>query len=217
MEYTRTLRYALAAGLPVLVIIFAFYLSSHKVNAPVVELPTATSTVSITPTQGTPTTPVTAAKMPDLSRPFVPLASLPKDMQAASLKEYNTAVTQLKIDPNHIAYWLQLGILRKGAGDYAGAEEVWLFVARTWPKDPIAYNNLADLYSNYLNNTTKGVQYWQKLITLTPSNGSAYLNLATLQSITLKDTAAARATLTAGVTANPDNTDLAHALEALAK
>ncbi|MCX6819824.1 MAG: hypothetical protein NT019_00845 [Candidatus Adlerbacteria bacterium] len=154
-------------------------------------------------------------KAPDLTRPYTPLSTLPQSVQDDNKKLVATAVAQLKFDPTHIGYWLQLAALRKGANDFTGAEEIWIFTTKRWPKDPIAYNNLADLYENYLHQYAQAGIYWNKLILLQPDNIGAYLNLATMYNINMHDAAGAKTTLQAGLTANPNNADLKKALAAL--
>lgn len=148
---------------------------------------------------------------PNLDRPYTPPSDLPAEVQATDREAVAGAVAQLKIDPSHLAYWLQLAIYRKGADDYTGAEEIWLYCVARWPTDPTAYNNLADLYGNYLHEYDKAVTYWSKLIALQPNTISAYINLATLYDINMHDAADAKATIAAGLKANPNNPDLLNA------
>lgn len=211
--------YGIAAGLLVIVVALGWYFAhTKKAVAPVVgDMATTTSATST----GTGAVQVTGIpdnsgiKAPDLNRPYTPLSSLPQSIQDNNKKLVATAVAQLKFNPGAIAYWLQLAGLRKGANDFVGAEEIWLFVTKRWPTDPISYNNLADLYENYLHDYTKATVYWNQLIKLSPTNISAYLNLATMYNINLKDKADAKATLEAGLKANPNNPDLQYALDHL--
>ncbi len=153
--------------------------------------------------------------MPSLTRTYVPLSTLPQSVKDADTKAVADAIAQLKLDPNHLAYWMQLAVYRKGAGDYAGAESIWLYAIERWPKDPTAYNDLADLYENFLHDNAKAVVYWNKLIAVEPTNIMAYVNLSTLYSITMHDAAAAKATIEKGLKANPQNSDLLNAQKAL--
>lgn len=152
---------------------------------------------------------------PDLNRPYTPSASLPANVQAESKKKVAEAITQLKIDPNHIGYWLQLAVYRKGANDFVGAEEVWLYCTKRWPTDFSAYENLGDLYAYSIKDSAKAVEYWKKAIAVAPTHTYTYANLATFQNINLKDKAAAQATLEAGLRANPGDPNLQSALDQL--
>lgn len=212
--------YGIAAGIIVIFIAFAIYLSAHKNAVAPSENSTATTTTATTTSQtggvqtGVPNT--SGYTAPNLDRPYTPPSNLPASVQADSKKKVAEAVAQLKIDPNHLAYWLQLAIYRKGAADFVGAEEVWLYCTKVWPTDPISYENLADLYAFHLKQPTKAVEYWNKAIPLDkPNSIRLYLALATFQGINMSDKVAARATLEAGLKANPGNKDLQNALNNL--
>ncbi len=214
--------YAFLGAAVVILIAAAWYFTSHeKALAP--STGGNTITLATTTANGTGGTTGTVSvgsvtsisNEPDLSRPYTPPSNLPASVQAGDKQAVATAIVQLKIDPSHEAYWLQLAEYRKDSNDFTGAETVWVFCTQAFPADPIAYNNLADLYENYLHDYTKATTYWNDLIKLSPTNVSAYLNLATMQSINLKDTADAKVTLQAGLKANPGNTDLQNALNAL--
>lgn len=223
----RTQRwYGIAAGGVVIVAVIAIFLATHnKAIAPSTSTDTATSTFPALATtsssnsngnaQITGIADESTLQKPDLNRPYTPLASWPASVQADSRQKVATAVQQLKFNPNGIAYWLQLAMYRKSAQDYVGAEEVWVYITKRWTTDPIAFANLGDLYAFYLKDSTKAVEYWNKAIALDPKNINLYLSLSTYQSVNLKDTAAARATLQAGLKANPGDTDLQRALDAL--
>ncbi len=218
--------YGIAAAVIVIFVAIAWYLGSNgKVIAPSTQTTATTTTATTTGQTGSNTTggvTVTGGvntsgyKAPDLTRPYTPPSYLPASVQADSKKAVAEAVKQLTIDPNHLAYWLQLAIYRKNADDFAGAEEVWVYCTKVWPTDPISYENLADLYAYHMQQPTKAVEYWNKSIPLDkPNSIRLYLALATFQDINMKDKAAAQATLQAGLKANPGNTDLQYALDHL--
>lgn len=216
--------YAVAAGLLVLVVAVAWYLGAHKkAVAPSSQNGNATTTTATTTgqtgagTAGSFSVPNTSGyTAPNLDRPYTPPSNLPASVQADSKKAVAEAVAQLKIDPNHLAYWLQLAVYRKGSGDFVGAEEVWLYCTKVWPTDPISFENLGDLYAYSLNQPAKAVEYWNKAIPLDkPNSIRLYLALATFQDINMHDKAAAQATLQAGLAAKPGNADLQYALDHL--
>lgn len=215
--------YGIVAAAVVVIAALGWYFAVHqKASAPSTNT-TATSTPSTATSTGTggpgsvqgSVPDQSTLKKPDLNRPYTPLSTLPQSVQDNNKKLYATAVEQLKFDPNGIGYWLQLAGLRKGANDFVGAEDVWLYVSARWPKDPIAFNNLGDLYAFSLKNSAKAVEYWNKAIAIDPKGIATYINLATFQSVNLGDKAAAKATLEAGLKANPGNTNLQNALNNL--
>lgn len=215
--------YGIAAAIIVIFIAIAWYLgANNKAVAPTTS-GTATSTNATTTSQDGSTTGGIQIGVggdsnfpqPDLNRPYTPPSTAPASVQAADKKAVADAIAQLKIDPTHEAYWLQLASYRKLANDFAGAEEIWIFCTKVFPKDPIAYNNLGDLYANYTHDYTKAAMYWNGAIKLDPTSISTYRNLATMYDISMKDKANAQATLQAGLKANPGNPDLKYALEHL--
>lgn len=213
--------YGIAAAIIIVFIAAAWYLSvHHKALAPT-QSQIATSTNATTTGQTgniqiTGVSNVSGYPAPDLNRPYTPPSNLPASVQTESRQTVAKAVQQLRIDPNHLAYWLELAIYRKGSADYAGAEEIWVYCTKMWPTDPISYENLADLYANYLHQSDKAVEYWNKAIPLDKLNSiRVYIALATFQDINLHDKAAAQATLQAGLKANPGNESLKYVLDHL--
>ena len=229
MEPTLRIRYAIAMGLFALVLIMAGYFITHP-KTPVAHAPTtevATTTVSATTTAAKPVTnpsisiPQSADAtamglvVPNLNRPYTPPSYAPADVQASDKATVAAAIKQLKIDPNHLAYWLQLAVYRKQASDFVGAEEILLYCVARWPKDETAFGNLVDIYGNYTHQYDKAILYSKKRIALKPGQIPAYINLAMLYNVNLHDPANAKATLQEGLANNPNNPDLARALSAL--
>lgn len=215
--------YSVSAGLLVLVAALGWYFIAHKqALAPTTSPPTNSGQATTSANQGTYTiTPIgvetsgkTIAKVPapNLDRPYTPPKDAPASIQAEDKTAVAAAIAELKKTPDSITNWLQLALYRKNAGDYAGAEEIWDYATKVWQSDIVSYNNLADLYQNYLRDYSKAILYWNKVISLKPDTISAYINLATLYRIHLEDTAKAKTTLQAGLKANPNNSDLQHAL-----
>ena len=114
---------------------------------------------------------------PDLARPvkaFLPLApSAEEDFK----KRLALLIAALRRNPDDYSAWLGVGLYRKALGDYAGAAEVWEYVALRWPTDYVAYNNLGDLYHLYLKDYPKAEQYFLKTAELQPSFVQTYFNL----------------------------------------
>ncbi len=209
--------YGIAAAIIVIFIAVAWYLSANnKVVAPSDNSTNTATTTGQTGNVQTGIPNMSGYTAPNLDRPYTPPSNLPADIQEQSRKTVAAAITQLKIDPNHLAYWLELAIYRKSAADYVGAEEIWIYATKVWPTDFTAFENLGDLYAFHLKQPAKAVEYWNKAIPLDArSNVRIYLALATFQNINMKDKAAAQATLQAGLKANPGNKDLQYALDHL--
>ena len=75
--------------------------------------------------------------------------------------------------------------------DYAGAEQVYLYVLKRDTVNYIPEANLADLYGNYLNNWDKAVEHYWLAVNKTGQNKGAafifYQNLTDIYSAQLKD------------------------------
>ncbi len=236
MEQTTRTRYAVALGLLVAVVVIGvFFVNKESKHASIAPSSTVASTtqqatttsaasftggaVSSTKTGSVAVTGVAndapSIPLPDLTRPYTPPAGVPQSVQAEDKAAVATAIQQVKIDPNHETYWLQLGMYRQNAGDYVGAEQVYVYLTKRWPKDPIAFANLANLYGNYVHDYSKAVSYANQVIALSPHDISAYINLSTIYRANMQDVADAKKTLEQGIAANPSNTDLKSALAAL--
>lgn len=145
---------------------------------------------------------------PDLNRPFTPPARLPQSLQDEAKLKVEDAISQLTNDPGLISQWLQLAVYRKSADDLEGAEEIWLYVKRKWPEDPVAYNNLADLYQNHFGKPRLAERNWEELIALRPDFIPAYRNLHDLYRYKLQDMERARGILLQGLSVNENEIDL---------
>lgn len=146
---------------------------------------------------------------PDLDRLFTPLASAPADIQAEARARVAEAVAVLKENQGLISAWLILAAYRKNAEDYAGAEEIWLYVTKRWPEEPTAFANLGDLYANYLPKYPQAESYFRAAITLKPDTILYYRALSDLYRNRYKtDTTLALDVLKEGLTANPKDIDL---------
>lgn len=145
--------------------------------------------------------------MPNLDRPFEPRADLPESIREESRQKVATAIEKLKADPSLINNWLEVAVYRKSAGDYQGAEEIWKYLTVQWPQDTVAYNNLADLYQNYLNRPGEAEYYWRKFLSLVPTSVPAYRNLHDLYRTRLNDLERAEAILEEGLSVTEEARD----------
>jgi cytochrome c-type biogenesis protein CcmH/NrfG len=83
----------------------------------------------------------------------------------------------LQKNPDDFDQWLYLGVLKKGAGDYEGSRDVFLYVGQIRPRNSISFANLADLYTYFLNEPQKAEVAIKKAIANDPNNFNFYLTL----------------------------------------
>jgi len=87
---------------------------------------------------------------------------------------------RLEANPDSFNDWLYLGVLKKGAGDYEGARDVWLYGAQIRPKSSTPFGNLGDLYAYFLNEPAKAEEALKKAIANDPNDYNFLLSLADL-------------------------------------
>ena len=106
--------------------------------------------------------------------------------------------------------WINLGTVRKVAGDYQGAIKAWQYIAKLYPTNPTAFANLADTYANFIKDYSKAETNYLTVIKLYPADTSSYTNLFTIYTTTsYKPTStSAENILKRGITANPKAIDL---------
>ncbi len=146
---------------------------------------------------------------PSLDRQLTFSTDLSAEAKAALATQKTKWTADLKKDPQDAQAWLSLGTVYKIAGDYRGAEEAWNWVvALNTSISYLAYNNLGDLYMNFLKDNAKAEASYKIVIALKPDLIDSYRNLYTLYRYTLKDDAKAAAILEQGLKSNPNNSDL---------
>ncbi len=148
---------------------------------------------------------------PSLTALMIISDTLSPEVQKILRNKEAEVIAQLKATPNRSDLWLDLGIYRKIAMDYKGAEEVWSYIAVAGSVETnyIAYGNLGDLYMNFLKNYPKAESSYKSAIALKPDVIDYYRNLYTLYRYAYKtDTTSASDILTQGLKANPSNPDL---------
>ncbi len=146
-------------------------------------------------------------KMPDFSKIAISSSIAPADRNKL-IAEIRDTITAIKQSPDYVQEWLQLGILRKAAGDYEGAAEIWKYVTLIRPDDYIAFNNLGDLYKYYLKNYSQAEKYWLRSVALKTDFVQGYQELSDLYRYNLKKPDSAVSILIEGINKNPKITDL---------
>lgn len=84
----------------------------------------------------------------------------------------------LQKNPDSFRDWLYLGVLKKGAGDYEGARDVFLYAGQIRPQSSTPFANLADLYAYFLDDPVKAEESIKTAIASDPSDYNLRLALA---------------------------------------
>lgn len=163
---------------------------------------TVSSTTAATSTGGYTITPIpisSGSTAPNYKTPLSFPAGMSADIEASSQSAFATIQTTLASKPTDWASWVELGILHKQTGDYAGAAADWTYVTKLYPSNPTAFADLGDLYANYLHQPSQAIANYKKAITIDPKNeASFYQNLAQVY-LNEGDTTDAKATLQQGI------------------
>ncbi len=145
-------------------------------------------------------------KAPDLDRPFAPKSSLPEDIRQNSISRVNFLTGQLKENKLLRDSWMELALYRKGAADYKGAEEIWVYVTKIWPLNYVAFANLGDLHVNYLKDYGKAEAYLLEAVSVEPTYIEGYRRLDNLYRFHYKvGSGADLSILERGLENNPNN------------
>jgi tetratricopeptide (TPR) repeat protein len=92
----------------------------------------------------------------------------------------------LAAHPNHAESRLAYGSFLNDIGDEEGAETQWLKAREADPKNPAAWNNLANFYGHN-GDVKKSFEYYAKAIELEPTETVYYQNMATTVFLFRKD------------------------------
>ncbi|TSC77835.1 MAG: hypothetical protein G01um101433_457 [Parcubacteria group bacterium Gr01-1014_33] len=93
----------------------------------------------------------------------------------------------VKGNPDSIQGWLQVGLLKKAIGDYAGARDAWEYGALIRPGHGIVFANLGQLYWHYLPDFPLAEAKFKKAIANEPAMASSYGALAEFYSYGYKE------------------------------
>ncbi len=124
--------------------------------------------------------------MPSLDRAVAFSASVPENARRIIQDKVELYQAKLKSDATHVPDWLDLAIQYHTANDYEGAREVWEFLVKAIPNDPIAYENLGKLYHFDLKDYERAEYYFKQSLTLNPENITMYYELHTLYAYSYK-------------------------------
>jgi tetratricopeptide (TPR) repeat protein len=121
----------------------------------VVIVPAGATVTELEDEEPTPTGP----QAPDFRKPIVYSASVSVEVRASAEAQRAQNVATLEKNSQDFNAWMNLAVVKKIAGDYRGAEEIWLYAIKAWPESSIAFGNLADLYQNFLKDPAKAKLY----------------------------------------------------------
>ena len=112
----------------------------------------------------------------------------------------------LKQNPDFFDGWMTLAGTKKTVGDLKGAAEIWEYAGEIRPQNSVSFNNLADLYANFLYDYPKAEAAYRKAIQNSAGedkNVMFYLSLVDLYRYKMNDFEKAKAALEEGIAANP--------------
>jgi hypothetical protein len=131
------------------------------------------------------------------------------DEQASMQSQFAAAQATLAQSPEDFNSWIELGDLRKQAGDYDGAAADWQYMSELYPTNVVSNANLGDLYTNYLPDYPKAAAAYKAQIAIDPTDVYIYDDLFSLYTNQYpQSTAIITAMLKAGIAANPGAAEL---------
>ncbi len=150
--------------------------------------------------------------VPDLNRPvtFSSSFGFTDDVKAIITKKIVDLQAQLKIKPNFLAGWIDLGMYQKMTGDYDGTISSWKYVSQVSPHDFISLGNLGNLYAYYIHDNAQAEIYYKQAIARDPTQVYLYIQLASVYKDAFKDLDKARDIVNQGLSKIPNNPDLLH-------
>src|SRR3989344_6205930 len=117
-------------------------------------------------------------EIPELNRTTAISAGVSEETYKQLVLDISEVSETLKGNYDYPQGWLQLGILRKQAGDYEGAVEAWNFAGLLRPQNATSFLNLADLYGYYIHDNKKAEESFLKAVSAEPKNGYPYFQAA---------------------------------------
>ena len=205
--------------------IITFVVQSHKNTSPTSGTSTSTaSNASSTPLTSANATTSTSTgytitqipagnvpkPIPDLNRPVTFGQSVALDANTRTLltQKITTLQTNLKANPNNLAYWVQLGVDQKIAGDFTGSVISWEYANKLDTTNYVAAADLGDLYGYYLHDTAKAQIYYKQAISRGPTKSYLYLQFATFYRDVMKNNSQALVIVNQGLAKIPNDPSL---------
>ena len=147
---------------------------------------------------------------PNLKAPLVITADMSPEAQTSLRAKFAEAQKKLASNPEDFTALLYLGSLRKMAGDYTGAATVWVYITSLYPNDTVAFDNLGNLYMDFIKNYPKAESNYISALKANPNDIGAYRALYSLYTDYgyKTGTGAAEQILKQGIANNPKALDL---------
>lgn len=146
---------------------------------------------------------------PNYKAPLTFSSDVSVDEQTQLQNEFSQVEAAIAASPKDFNSWIQLGIIRKEAGDYQGAAADWQYMSALYPTNLVSNANLADLYTNFLPNYPKAAAAYQAQIKNDPTDIYIYIDLYQLYTAQYPQSSAViTAMLKQGLAANPGNAQL---------
>ena len=148
--------------------------------------------------------------VPDLSKSLVFGSNVSLSDEAKKLlsSKVSDLQSQLKKDPTYVTGWIDLGVYRKMAGDYAGALVSWTYATKLAPDDYISYGNIGDLYAYYIKDNAMAEVSYKKAISNAPDQVYLYVQLATIYRDVFGDINKAKEIIDQGLKVSPNSKTL---------
>ncbi len=118
-----------------------------------------------------------APQAPNYKAPLVFASTVPADQQAQLQQAFAAAQATITKSPQDFNSWIELGLVRKEAGDYTGAAADWQYMSALYPTNVVSNANLGDLYTNYLPNYPKAAAAFKAQIANDPTDEYIYIDL----------------------------------------
>lgn len=131
----------------------------------------------------------------------------------ASIKNLGQAV---KKDQGYFFGWMQLGLIKKVIGDFAGARDAWEYAGLISPANTTSFANLGEIYWRYLPDFPRSEKNFRISLKNKPNEFSTYDSLSQLYFFSYKEKKnLAYDVLLEGMTTNPHDPNFPRALASL--
>lgn len=118
------------------------------------------------------------------------LSQIPPERQKEQEDMFKALVRKINQEPDTLAFWIDLGLVKKVFEDYLGARDAWEYAGLLRPKDSVSLANLGDLYWHFLPNFPKAETNFLKALENNPENLALYKDLSDLYLFSYKEKAA---------------------------